>query len=79
MRAQSVRRRICQRGAVPRGGMRMPALPVAQMSGTGQAGLARMALLAVELAQQADARLVLSRGKGSAFQQRVKDGPRKFS
>ncbi len=37
----------------------MPALPVAQMPGARQTGMARMALLAVELAQQADARLVL--------------------
>ena len=61
MRARSVRRRIRQRGAVPRGGLRMPAMPVAQMPGTGQADLARMALLAVELAAKADARLVLKR------------------
>ena len=47
-----------QRGPVPRGGMRMPAMPVAQMPGASQAGLARMALLAVELAAKADARLV---------------------
>ena len=50
-----------QRGPVPRGGMRMPAMPVAQMPGAGQADLARMALLAVELAAKADARLVLKR------------------
>jgi hypothetical protein len=41
--------------------MRMPALPVAQMPGAGQADLARMALLAVELAAKADACLVLKR------------------
>ena len=39
----------------------MPALPVAQMPGAGQADLARMAMLAVELAAKADARLVLKR------------------
>ena len=39
----------------------MPAMPVAQMPGAGQADLARMALLAVELAAKADARLVLKR------------------
>ena len=50
-----------QRGAVPRGWLRMPAMPVAQMPGAGQVGLARMALLAVELACKADARLVLKR------------------
>ena len=61
LRARSVRRRIRQRGAVLDGGMRMPALPVAQMPGAGQAGLARMAMLAVELACKADARLVLKR------------------
>ena len=77
VRAQLVRRRIFQCDAVPRGGLRMPAMPVAQMHGTRQASLARMALLAVELARKADARLVLSRGKGSAFQQRVEDGARK--
>ena len=53
--------RFCQRGAVPHGWMRMPAMPVAQMPGTGQAVLARMALLAMELACKADARLVLKR------------------
>ena len=53
--------RFRQRGAVPRGWLRMPAMPVAQMPGAGQAGLARMALLAVELAAKADARLVLKR------------------
>ena len=61
VRAQSVRLCIRQRGPVPRGGMRMPAMPVAQMPGAGQAGLARMAMLAVELAAKADARLVLKR------------------
>ena len=61
MRAQSVRRRICQRGAVLDGWVRMPAMPVAQMPRAGQAGLARMAMLAVELACKADARLVLIR------------------
>lgn len=61
LRARSVRRRIRQRGAVLDGGMRMPALPVAQMPGAGQAGLARMAMLAVELAAKADSRLVLKR------------------
>ena len=61
MRAQSVRRRIRRRGTVLDGGMRMPALPVEQMPGAGQAGLARMALLAVELAAKADSRLVLKR------------------
>lgn len=61
MRAQSVRRRICQRGAVLDGWMRMPAMPVAQMPRAGQADLARMAMLAVELACKADARLVLKR------------------
>ena len=69
--------RFRQRGPVPHCGMRMPAMPVAQMHGASQADLARMALLAVELAAKADARLVLSRGKGSAFQQRVEDGARK--
>ena len=53
--------RFRQRGAVPHCGMRMPAMPVAQMPGANQAGLARMALLAVELAAKADARLVLKR------------------
>ncbi len=53
--------RFRQRGAVPRGWLRMPAMPVAQMPGASQAGLARMALLAVELAAKADARLVLKR------------------
>ena len=61
VRARSVRRRICQRGPVLDGWVRMPAMPVAQMPGAGQAGLARMALLAVELAAKADARLVLKR------------------
>ena len=61
MRAQSVRRRICQRGAVLDGWMRMPAMPVAQMPGVRQTDLARMAMLAVELARKADARLVLKR------------------
>ena len=61
MRARSVRRCICQRGAVFNGGLRMPAMPVAQMPGASQADLARMALLAVELARKADARLVLKR------------------
>ena len=61
VRARSVRRCICQRGAVLDGWMRMPAMPVAQMPGAGQADLARMALLAVELARKADARLVLKR------------------
>jgi len=53
--------RFRRRGAVPRGGLRMPAMPVAQMPGAGQADLARMAMLAVELAGKADARLVLKR------------------
>ena len=53
--------RFHQRGAVLDGGMRMPAMPVAQMPGACQADLARMALLAVELACKADARLVLKR------------------
>jgi hypothetical protein len=53
--------RFRQRGAVLDGGMRMPAMPVAQMPGASQADLARMALLAVELACKADARLVLKR------------------
>ena len=53
--------RFRQRGAVLDGGMRMPALPVAQMPGARQADLARMALLAVELASKTDARLVLKR------------------
>ena len=53
--------RFRQRGAVPRGGLRMPAMPVAQMPRAGQADLARMAMLAVELACKADARLVLKR------------------
>ena len=61
MRARSVRRCFRQRGPVPRGGMRMPAMPVAQMPRAGQADLARMAMLAVELAGKADARLVLKR------------------
>ena len=61
VRARSVRRCICQRGAVFNGGLRMPAMPVAQMPGANQADLARMALLAVELACKADARLVLKR------------------
>ena len=61
MRAQSVRLCICQCDAVPRGGLRMPAMPVAQMPGAGQAGLARMALLAVELARKTDAHLVLKK------------------
>ncbi len=61
MRARSVRRRFRQRGAVLDGRMRMPAMPVAQMPGASQAGLARMAMLAVELACKADARLVLKR------------------
>ena len=61
MRELPVRRRICQRGAVLDGWMRMPAMPVAQMSGASQADLARMALLAVELACKIDARLVLKR------------------
>ena len=61
VRARSVRRCICQRGAVFNGGLRMPAMPVAQMHGASQADLARMALLAVELARKADARLVLKR------------------
>ena len=69
--------RFRQRGAVLDGWMRMPAMPVAQMPRAGQADLARMAMLAVELAGKADARLVLSRGKGSAFQQRVEVGARK--
>ena len=53
--------RFRKRSAVPDGGMRMPAMPVAQMPGAGQAGLARMAMLAVELARKADASLVLKR------------------
>ena len=53
--------RFRQRGAVLDGGMRMPAMPVAQMPGACQADLARMAMLAVELACKADARLVLKR------------------
>ena len=53
--------RFRQRGAVPRGWLRMPAMPVAQMPRAGQADLARMAMLAVELACKADARLVLIR------------------
>ena len=53
--------RFRQRGAVPRGWLRMPAMPVAQIPGTSQADLARMALLAVELAGKADARQVLKR------------------
>ena len=61
VRAQSVRRRIRRRGTVLDGGMRMPALPVAQMPGASQTDLARMAMLAVELACKADARLVLKR------------------
>ena len=61
VRAQSVRRRIRRRGTVLDGGMRMPALPVAQMPGVRQTDLARMAMLAVELARKADARLVLKR------------------
>ena len=61
VRARSVRRRIRQRGPVLDGWVRMPAMPVAQMPGASQAGLARMALLAVELAAKADARLVLKR------------------
>ena len=59
--------RFRQRGAVLDGGMRMPALPVAQMAGAGQA----------DQACKTDVRLVLSRVKGSAFQQRVEDGARK--
>ena len=47
--------------AVPRDGMRMPAMPVAQIPGACQADLGRMALLGVELAAKADARLVLKR------------------
>ena len=39
----------------------MPAMPMAQMPGAGQADMARMALLAVELAGKTDARLVLKR------------------
>ena len=54
-------RRFRQRGTVLHGGMRMPALPVAQMPRASQADLARMALLAMELACKADARLVLKR------------------
>jgi hypothetical protein len=61
VRARSVRRCFRQRGPVPRGGMRMPAMPVAQMPRANQADLARMALLAVELAGKTDARLVLKR------------------
>ncbi len=61
VRARSVRRRICQCNSVHGGWMRLPAMPVAQMPRARQAGLARMALLAVELAQQADAYLVLKR------------------
>lgn len=61
MRARSVRQCFRRRGPVPRGGLRMPAMPVAQMPGAGQADLARMAMLAVELATKADARLVLKR------------------
>lgn len=41
--------------------MQVPAMPVAQMPGARQAGLARMALLAMELAAKADAHLVLKR------------------
>ncbi len=61
MRARPVQWRFRQRRAVLDGGLRMPAMPVAQMPGAGQADLARMALLAVELARKADARLVLKR------------------
>ena len=57
--------RFRQRGPVPRGRLRMPALPVAQMPGASQADMARMALLAVELAAKADARLVLKRRNAS--------------
>jgi hypothetical protein len=39
----------------------MPAMPVAQMPRANQADLARMALLAVELASKTDAHLVLKR------------------
>ena len=53
--------RFCQRGAVPHGWMRMPAMPVAQMPRASHADMARMALLAVELAGKTDARLVLKR------------------
>ena len=53
--------RFRQRGAVLDGWMRMPAMPVAQMPRASQADLARMAMLAVELAGKADARLVLKR------------------
>ena len=53
--------RFRQRGAVHRGGMRMSALPVAQMPRASQADMARMAMLAMELAGKADARLVLKR------------------
>ncbi len=65
MRAQSVRLCIRQCDAVHGGGMRMPAMPVAQMPGACQADMARMALLAVELACKADARLVLKRRDAS--------------
>ena len=61
MRARSVRRLICQCNSVHGGWMRLPAMPVAQMPRARQAGLARMAHMAVELAQQADAYLVLKR------------------
>ena len=47
--------------AMLRGTVPMPAMPVAQMPRAGQAGLARMSMLAVELACKADAHLVLKR------------------
>ena len=53
--------RFRQRGPVLDGGMRMSALPVAQMPRASQADMARMAMLAMELAGKADARLVLKR------------------
>ena len=53
--------RFRQCGPVLDGWVRMPAMPVAQMPGASQADMARMALLAVELAAKADARLVLKR------------------
>ena len=57
--------RFRQCGPVLDGWVRMPAMPVAQMPGASQADMARMALLAVELAAKADARLVLKRRNAS--------------
>jgi len=53
--------RIRQRGAMHRGTVPMPVLPVAQTPRADSAGLARMAELAVAEAVGADTRLVLIR------------------